>query len=76
MKYSAPYPSHWTQGYVPATANAVRNGLLSLSSRESGGFRSAMEAAKEMMQEVYVAKGQGYSCLAGGELSRSCISAA
>ncbi|CAM9284183.1 unnamed protein product, partial [Laminaria digitata] len=39
------------EGYVPATANAVRNGLLSLSSRESGGFRSAMEAAREMMQE-------------------------
>ena len=52
MKKPAPHPSAWTQGYVPATANAVRNSLLSLSSRESGGFRSAMDAAKEMMQEV------------------------
>lgn len=54
MQLNTPHPTppRWTQGYVPATANAVRNGLLSLSSRESGGFRSAMEAAKEMMQEV------------------------
>lgn len=40
------------QGYVSATANAVREGLLSLTNRELGGFRSAAEAAKEMMQEV------------------------
>lgn len=35
-----------------ATASAVKEGLLSLSSREIGGFRSAAEAAKDMMQEA------------------------
>ncbi|CAM9770312.1 unnamed protein product [Pylaiella littoralis] len=39
------------EGYVLATASAVRQGLLDLSNRKSGGFRSAAEAAKEMMQE-------------------------
>lgn len=35
-----------------ATASAVKEGLLSLSRREIGGFRSAAEAAKDMMQEA------------------------
>ncbi|CAB1102988.1 unnamed protein product [Ectocarpus sp. CCAP 1310/34] len=39
------------EGYVSAAESAVRQGLLSLSNRESGGFRSAAEAAKDMMQE-------------------------
>ncbi|CAM9089825.1 unnamed protein product [Ectocarpus fasciculatus] len=39
------------EGYVSAAESAVRQGLLSLSNREVGGFRSAAEAAKEMMQE-------------------------
>ena len=37
---------------MAATTNAIREGLLSLSNRETGGFRSAAEAAREMMQEV------------------------
>lgn len=40
------------QGNVAATTNAIREGLLSLSNRDKGGFRSAAEAAREMMQEV------------------------
>ncbi|CAM9693174.1 unnamed protein product, partial [Ectocarpus sp. 4 AP-2014] len=39
------------EGYVSAAESAVGQGLLSLSNRESGGFRSAAEAAKDMMQD-------------------------
>ncbi|CAM9815953.1 unnamed protein product, partial [Scytosiphon promiscuus] len=39
------------EGYLSATESAVRQSLLSLAARASGGFCSAAEAAKEMMHE-------------------------
>lgn len=37
---------------MSATESAVRQSLLSLAARKTGGFRSAAEAAEDMMHEV------------------------
>ncbi|CAM9125067.1 unnamed protein product, partial [Hapterophycus canaliculatus] len=39
------------EGYVSATESAVRQSLLSLAARKSGGFRSAAEAANNMLHQ-------------------------